>query len=142
MWRFLLTCLLLVALPLKGYAATSMLACGPDHHSIDAAAAQADLPPPSHDHGAGAPHHPMHGSHDGHASPAAEPAPAAGQAADQSAQSKCGTCAPCCIGAALIGDLSIHIAPPAGSADFPAFTTGHCSPPLGRLDRPPRTIAA
>ena len=142
MWRFLLTCLLLVALPLKGYAAASMPACGPDHHSIDATAAQAGPPPPSHEHRANAPHHhlaaTMHGAHDGHASPAAEPSPAA----DQGAQSKCGTCAPCCIGAALIGDLSIHIAPPAGSADFPAFATGHSSPPLGRLDRPPRSIVA
>ena len=35
--RLLLTCLLAIALPLKGLAASSMLACGPDHHSDTAA---------------------------------------------------------------------------------------------------------
>lgn len=49
--RLLLTCLLAVALPLKGLAASSMLACGPGHHADAAAVAHAhDAVAPAHAH--------------------------------------------------------------------------------------------
>lgn len=168
--RLLLTCLLLVALPLKGLAASSMLACGPTHHPDTAAGAHGNsaaatsvhahelgraaasahahgmAPTAAHDHGDGAAHEHAAGREvDAGAAPSGPEsggALAMDQAPDLKDKSKCGTCAPCCVSAALTDDQSLHIAAPANSADFPAFAAGHSSPPAGRLDRPPRSLLA
>ena len=161
--RLLLTCLLAVALPLKGLAASSMMACGPNHHSDTAAVAHAHgavapahthahehataaTPAHGHEHGDGAAHDPAAGHDAGSGSGLFAiqhgNAASADQAPDLMVKSKCGTCAPCCVSAALTGDQSLLIAAPANSADFPAFAAGHSSPPTGRLDRPPRSFLA
>lgn len=167
--RFLLTCLLVVALPLKGLAASSMLACGPNHHpdsSADAhgnsaAAASVHAHEPgmaaasahthgtaataAHEHGDGAREHAVAYEVDAGAAPSGLESGGAvtmDQAPDLKDKSKCGTCAPCCVSAALTGDQCHHIAQAANSADFPVFAAGHASPPAGRLDRPPRSFLA
>ncbi|MBK8743102.1 MAG: hypothetical protein IPM02_28200 [Betaproteobacteria bacterium] len=124
--RLLLTCLLAVALPLKGLAASSMLACGPNHHADTAAVAHARRRPGrthahdtqwrrhlahDHEHGDGAAHDHAAGQYAGSGSElsASQPgtATAADQAPDLKDKSKCGTCAPCCVSAALTGDQSL-----------------------------------
>jgi len=163
--RLLLTCLLAVALPLKGLAASSMLACGPNHHADAAAVAHAHgaaapahahaheyamaaTPAHGHDHGDGdgAAHDHAAGHDAGSGSGLSAIQPGNAAAADQTTglqvHSKCGTCAPCCVSAALTSDQSLHIAAAANSADFPALAAGHASPPAGRLDRPPRSFLA
>jgi hypothetical protein len=125
--RAVITCLLLVAMPLQGYAAGSMLFCGPaagmsealehhhDHatahegqeeHHLDAGSAHVD------DVDAPQLHHVTHG--------------------------KCSVCSSCCSAAVLpstpikAATVLPHAAP---SADF-----AHANPGQGpeRLDRPPR----
>lgn len=147
-WRFLLTCLLLVALPLKGLAATSMLACGPNHHQKYGAVVHDGSATGSswHDHGNGVSDHhsdeqPLE-SDTTHSSLSSDDAPSAAQTPHLNTKFKCNSCAPCCVSAALTSDLSIHIAAPASSADFPAFPGFHPSAPVGRLDRPPRITLA
>ena len=146
--RFLLTCLLLVALPIKGFAATSMLACAPNHHQMYGAAAQ-DVEPAGfawHDHGDGVSH--QHAdiqslaSGPGHSVTSSDDTASTAQFSHSSAKFGCGNCAPCCASAVLTGDVIIPITAPATTADFPVSTVSHRSPPIGRLDRPPRLIFA
>ncbi|HSI54133.1 MAG TPA: hypothetical protein VK981_09210 [Ramlibacter sp.] len=82
--RMFLTCLLLVALPLQGLAAASMLHCAP-------AAGDRTVEPAVHVHEGGADHavhaHPGHDQPAGSGEPADAQQPAAGHA--------CGACAAC-----------------------------------------------
>ena len=146
--RFLLICLLLVTLPIKGFAATGMLACGPNHHPTSGAAAHDDDLANSawHDHADGVSH-----QHADMPAPAFGPEQAGPSPADAfsvgllshfSAKFGCGTCAPCCASAVLTGDAPVPVITLATSADFPVATAAHRSAPVGRLDRPPRLILA
>jgi len=144
-WRILLTCLLLIALPIKGIAATSMLACGPNHHHLYGAAAH-EGEALSHDHGNGVLHeHPATqplASDPGQSGVVSDDAVAAERSAPLSASFKCSTCAPCCASAMLTNDVSMQIPGAVGSSEFPAFKIVYRSAPVGRLDRPPRPILA
>ena len=127
--RTVIACLLLVALPLQGYAAGTMLFCGGaaagttvlDHHHDDATAH----------------------AHDHHVAPGHDADSAAADDADRSnlhdlTHGTCSVCASCCSAAAL------PTAPLAASTDvphsssFPAFE--HANPGHGPalLERPPR----
>ena len=91
--RFLLVCLLSLAIPLQGYAAAAMTFCGPTHERMAAAHAHAD-----HGHAAdGASHH---GGH--------EVSAHAGEHVDdglthwqQLGDLDCSACAACCAAAVL-----------------------------------------
>ena len=146
-WRLLLTCLLLVALPLKAFPASSMLDCGPNHAHIGAIT------------GIGEPtsstwyEHTDVGLHQDSVTRTNAPgsdqsnvltddAASPGQGPHFNTKFKCSACAPCCAGAALTSDGSFQIAALANGTDFPAFAAVHRSAPVGRLDRPPRFILA
>ena len=143
-WRFLLTCLLLVALPLQGFAATTMLVCEPHHESLYGSAAQVIAKQEKVQH--------LHGDHpSGHHETAAASAHQAGTGEATQAQTasgvpsqdaadefKCNACGPCCLGAALTTEVVLDVAPLAQAADFPDLTSHHLSPALGGLDRPPQ----
>lgn len=100
-FRTALMWLLLLALPLQGVAAATMLGCGPNHHRNTEGAGAAGV----HQH--------QHAGHDGHSHdlPASDVESAAADVAgdpgtsshalDKGAKSKCSVCAACCIGAAL-----------------------------------------
>ena len=147
-WRILLTCLLLIALPIKGFAATSMLACGPNHHHLYGTAAHEGevASSLSHDHGNGETH--QHSAMQPLASDPAQSgvlsddAASAGRSPPLNANFKCNTCAPCCASAMLTNDVSIQLAAPVGSSEFPTFKIIYRSATVGRLDRPPRPILA
>ncbi len=126
MLRILFAWLLIAAVPMQGFAATSMLLCGrgAQHQHT----AQASEP---HDHAT------MHGDM-GAADPfhthAAEPAPDASSDADHT----CGICATCCNGVALVGVSHMAAMPPAPQAELAEpFVRVHTLPsPVP--DKPPR----
>lgn len=147
-WRFLLTCLLLVALPLQGYAAATMLVCGAHHESLYGSATQiiAIQEKAHHLHG----DHPdgHHETHAGSAQPADTGEVAQAQTAsgvpfhDTAKKFKCNSCGPCCLGAMLTTEVVLGMASLVQAADFPDLTSHHLSPALGGPDRPPQRSLA
>ena len=127
--------LLVVALTFSGWAAASMLTCGPGHHQIAASAAPVDLAPDVdnglpdgtfvslgeavHDHGASA--------HD-------EP--------HKLAKVKCSVCAACCTGAALPSSTVTFEATPAINSAVPELPTTAALFQTGGPERPPRAISS
>lgn len=137
--RAIVACLLLVAVPLQGYAAASMLFCGagvptsaaPAHHHDGG---QVGLPQHDADHGATA-------VHDLSVTPHADAA-----ASDEGesgslhglTHGKCSVCSSCCSAAALPSEA---IATSAASPHAPAFPAlEHANPDHrpARIERPPR----
>lgn len=101
-FRLLLAWLLMAALPLQGWAAASMLFCGPAQRA--AVQAHAQVPADAGHHGMRADTHAAHheGTVGGHAHPHADPsAPHDTAAGDGSASHACGVCAACCHAVAL-----------------------------------------
>ena len=148
--RYLLTCFLLAALPIKGIAAVTMVGCGPEHHPmggvVDKVGKLTKSGSHDHDRGSGVAHHhsvaSSEGSGTGISNPAADNPSPAGQTPHANTLFKCSSCAPCCAGAALTSDTLLHVASPVSSADFPVPFSILRSVPIGRLDRPPRFILA
>ena len=113
-------CLLLFALPFQGYAATTMLGCGPNHPQGSATAIPEGSPGDAaahvHSNDAAADH--------SHADPVA---------------SKCSVCASCCIGVALLtAPLSFAALPPV-IAPATLLSIGEVGFLTDGPDRPPRT---
>ena len=91
--------LLLLALPLQGIAAATMLHCGPGHHGMQAA----DAPMAHHDSAEDSDHHHGEAGHVEaamHAGNGGDHAPSAADIAKLS-KFKCSACASCCLGLAL-----------------------------------------
>ncbi|WP_018410217.1 hypothetical protein [Methyloversatilis thermotolerans] len=115
--RVLLAFMLLLALPLQGFAAAVMIRCAPSHHGLQTTGIlHGDAAAPAHHH---------HGAHD----PAETPSPG---------KHACSACAACCIGSALMpsalrlpGDMSTHLRPLPARVTPPAFITEG-------TERPPR----
>jgi hypothetical protein len=144
-WRILLTAVLLLALPVQGYAVASMLACGaggthPAHAGQAGHAQHADSADHA-DHG----HHAHHTQADHQANPHdphSRHAPAqAGENSSQPADDTggCSACAACFVGAALPaadGHFVAHAEPEGylGSTTASAVTI-HAN----GLERPPRS---
>jgi hypothetical protein len=130
--RFVLLCLMAVALPVQGFAATGALHCGAMHQRMQAANA--------HHHDDGADHHHAHaGASQAKASPDAGPDDGAARVGGAF---KCSACAACCVGLGL----------PAGTPNVPQGPSEQFAPPrampsdaaflTGGLDRPPRLVLA
>lgn len=142
-FRSALMWLLLLALPLQGFAAATLLNCGPNHHRVVVAAAGVADAAAAHVH--------AQGSHDMQADMHAElhadqdadqgADQGAGTPAEKVAASKCSACAACCLGAALPTATSLvpAIAPAISPTVFVA--TPHVDVMSDRLDRPPRLHA-
>lgn len=129
--RFLLTIMLLLALPLQGYAAASMLRCAPSHHGHHGMA-QAEQPDHAMHHGeaAGAGHDLHHASDD------------VDVHGTSHGKYGCSACAACCVGGALTASVQIvstssqlHERPLPAGAYFATFITDG-------PERPPRTVLA
>lgn len=151
LYRFLLTCVLLVVMPLQALAATTRLACGPNHHRTMVIADPAGAP------ASGAIHHHADGSThehrvERHADPASpetqQPGLETGEL--QTAISrmglgsafKCTACAPCCGSAALTSFVLLVVVAPVRVSDFPPFVDVQRSAHVGSLYRPPKAILA
>lgn len=124
--------LLLLALPLQGFAAATLRHCGSGQHQRPAAVAAG----PAATHHAAAGHAQAQAHHATAGAPTAQHQHAAGKAA--LATTKCSACAACCMGVALPAAAPALVAvapamPPAGPV-----ATRHVDFLADGLDRPPR----
>ena len=131
--------LLLLALPLQGFAAATMLNCGPNHHRMLAAVAAE--PVETHEHMAVGQHHHetgMAAAHD-QAAPVDGISDAPSLAhLDKLMKFKCNACAVCCMGAAMpTAIFSFEPSPPAMVPEFFVLTS-HVGFVTDGPDRPPR----
>ncbi|MEW6703647.1 MAG: hypothetical protein AB1430_02200 [Pseudomonadota bacterium] len=137
--RAVLVLLLAAALPLQGWAAATMLACGPSHHRMAGAQVQAQG---HHHQQEAAVHERSAHQHEAAASAADRDATAGPGSLHALAKFKCSACAACCVTAAL-------------PASVPAFTTedvarfvAHSVPDAqavfltGGVEPPPRILIA
>ena len=138
-FRFAMMWLLLFALPLQGYAAATMLNCGPNHHRMMAVSiAEPDV---THEHAAAGQHHHKMGvaagehevaavDHSGDAPPLPH--------LDKLGKFKCNACAVCCTGAAM--PTAAFTFEPFSSAMAPEFfvPASHVGFVTDGPDRPPR----
>ena len=142
-YRAALAWLLLFSLPLQGYAAATMLSCGPNHHQMWAAAATVshhDSGEAQHDH-----HDAQNSAGDHHSAASADATGdyAAGDDAsvhhlNKLSKFKCSACAACCVGAALpTSSLEFLSFPPAVALDH-FVPTPHVGFFTDGPDRPPR----
>ncbi|MBT9501674.1 MAG: hypothetical protein IV092_10550 [Burkholderiaceae bacterium] len=126
-WRIALAWLLAVALPIQGYAATTMLLCGPAHHQSSATHDHA-----MHEHGDAAMGHDGTGAH----GEATEASPTPG--GDKAQTGKCSVCSSCCNAAAITASV---VAPAVVSPDLPEVVPVLIAEErviIGGLERPPR----
>ena len=140
--------LLLLAVPLQGYAASTMLFCGPSHHNSasrmsPSAAGLNTKSPLKHDHGAAKHDHASHVHGQGkstsdHATAVSPQQLASTQVADKHLPGKCSMCASCCGGAAMISTFTLPSLEPVSSVVEPLplpLLVGIAAP---GLERPPR----
>ncbi|HET7795984.1 MAG TPA: hypothetical protein VFL64_21525 [Rhizobacter sp.] len=128
MFRTLLMCLLMLALPVQGWAMQRMLFCAPDTHTVVHA-------PADNEHAAH--HHMEHSKADANAK--------AGDMHQHTADpghGKCSACASCCTGLALLAaPLTFGASAPTAHYAAAVFS-GHSGHVPHRLDRPPRSALA
>jgi len=137
LWRIVLAWLLAVALPIQGYAAQTMLLCGPAQHQVAAATATTTGPVAhAHDHAGMA-----HDDDAGHAMAETDATaqdgdhPSPGQAKHAG---KCSVCSSCCsVVAMMAAVVSVAVAPP-DLPEVPAIEFADGRVMVGGLDRPPR----
>lgn len=133
-WRLALIWLLAVALPIQGYAAQTMLLCGPANHqqgaAIDAHAGH------DHDHGSRVSDEASH--------PAMAMVGEAAQHADNASDGhakhagKCSVCSSCCSAVAITTHV-VHVAVmPPDLPEVPTLQFAHDRVMVGGLERPPR----
>ena len=136
-FRIVLTWLLLLALPLQGFAAATMVNCGPNHHRMMSApmagTTEAD------EHAAGEQHHHEMGvmtdHHDAVSSDGDSPSV---HHLDKLMKFKCSACAACCMGAAMpTAAVGFEPLPPA-IAPAIYVPTSHVGFVSDGPDKPPR----
>ena len=148
-FRSVLFWLLLLALPLQGFAAATMRNCGPGHHQKSEVAAVTLDAAESHPAASDGHHHAVVMADDHHAvvmaddhhaaaSPAHAHVATVAQGLDNHPKFKCSACATCCMGVALpTATLAIASVPPA--VTLTAFVPAdHVDFLADGLDRPPR----
>lgn len=146
--RFVMACLLALALPAQGLANATMLHCGTSHqrmHTAQTAAPQDaahhghhDAAASQHSHSVG---HADHANHDPLSNDTTD-TPMSSVSPDKLTdlgQYKCSACASCCSGLALLGSMPRVSVPELGATVFLTVT-----PTVGAFatdgpDRPPRT---
>lgn len=132
-WRIALAWLLAVALPIQGYAAQTMLLCGPANHQ---SSVTDDHAAHGHDHASM-----VHGDASDHAHAAASSTAAD---ADKSPSAKaghagkCSVCSSCCNAAAITTSVVSFAVAPLDLPEVPTVKVAHDRVMVGGLDRPPR----
>lgn len=133
--KYVMACLLALALPAQGLANATMLHCGSSHqrmHTAQAAAPQAsDL---HQHHGAAAGHQ--------HTAEQAKHEPVSPDKLTDLGQYKCSSCASCCAGIALLSAMPQLEAPEVGATAFAAVAPGVAPFATSGPDRPPRSLIA
>lgn len=149
-FRKVVALLLLLALPLQGFAAAGMSACLPGHARLMAPVSPDEMPAetaPASGHDHGSHHHVNDGAHDSDvAGPDAEAvAQIAGTVVgtqDSPVRTKCSACATCCIGAALLPQSILPTTPGFSLAPPLAVSTAPVSFITDGPIRPPRSVLA
>ena len=122
--KFLLTCLMLVAIPLQGFAGMAAGACGGNHSGVVGSAHSHQSENAAGDHG--------------HASGHAQALKSVGEPV----HSKSSACGSCCVAAAIQAEVLATVDQTPQQANFPDLSSHHLSPALGGLDRPPQIARA
>jgi hypothetical protein len=139
LWKFLFTCLVLIAIPVQGFAGAFAAVCEGNHQALYGAADSAAFDE-SHIHAAIEPvsqsmialADQVSDQHISIADQNEHPSP------KEAAHLKCSACGPCCIGAALVSSSEPFVAQFDGKFNFPELPFHHLSPALAGLDRPPQ----
>lgn len=146
LWRLLLTCILLIALPLKGVASVSLMPCGPDHGTPGAALLALPLGSFHDAVETGDADHDDVAEHDIRTTDAVQPdqagAPGAALGHHHDAKLKCGNCAPCCLSLAPSSGAPLVLADQASLGEFPAQQVRYISAEVGSTLRPPQFLLA
>lgn len=121
--RFVLAWLIMLALPLQGFASATMVFCAGEHHGTSAAI-QGTHEHSSHDHSAH--QHPAVDSHQANADDARS------SQALPDAIHKCGVCASCCFSVAVTQDRT--------SAGFLPLERAHLTESFPRIDTAPAEV--
>ena len=134
-WRIVLTCLLGIALPVQGFAAYSMAACGPAHHGAALSQVQE-----AHHHGASASGHESDHAQGGGSS--ADPSQHKHSHEGKAKTDKCSACASCCSATAL-PSFPVVLTSPVLKDRFAPLAPGSVAAFLSEgLERPPRLVLA
>ena len=130
-WRIAFAWLLALALPIQGYAAQTMLLCGPANHRSSAIAEHTGQ---GHDHAAMAHDDAAaHGSAETSAADADKAPPA-----ELDHAGKCSVCSSCCSAAAIdTSVVTVAVVPP-DLPEVPTIKLARDRVMVGGLDRPPR----
>ena len=133
-WRLFIACLLLLVLPMQGFAAVTALGChGEPTHAVAPSVVAADMQVGMHAH-----HHDPMATAESSATPTDHADPAVHAMHGAGKTEKCSSCSPCCAGA-LVNTVSaprVAVAPASGTFHYPS--SANPSPTLAGLDRPPR----
>ena len=142
-FRCVVMWILLLALPLQGFAAATMINCGANHHRMLAASASAATE--VHEHAMSGHHqHEADLAGDMHAAAVDDDEHGASLAhhLDKLTKFKCSACAVCCMGAAMpTAALVIASFPPTMTTAL-FVSTPHADFVSDGLDRPPRLFLA
>ena len=125
--RLILLCLLMLAIPLQGLAAASMMLCATEHHQNVNAQSTQGAQGNEHTHDS----HVQSHDADDHSSDAVT-------THQHTSKDKCSNCSACCVGAVMLtSTFSSPISPPASEKIEMVFSShiGHIS---DSLERPPR----
>jgi hypothetical protein len=140
--RHLLALLLVLALPLQGYAAGTMLLCGPLHQGTMTAQSA-----PSAAHRVAAPSHDAGHDHSQHqamtkAQDSSRDPVDAGTTPVNKVYGKCSLCAACCAVVALPSAAPLFDSEPAATQYVVAATVTPAGFLTGGIERPPRPVLA
>ena len=151
--RTVLAWLLMLAIPMQGFAATAMLFCAPSHHSVVSTSSASQVAAPtlqaSAHHDAGmqqSAHHEyesdVSSSSTSAASDSLDLTKTAPLKIGKLADGKCSACATCCTGSALVGTVLMNSVAMTGSDSIPFALESFVSYVPEGSDPPPRSILA
>ncbi len=134
--KFVMACLLALALPAQGLANAAMLHCGTSHQRMHTAQAVA---PQAADQAA---HHPaQHGAAADRTERSDHHLVSPDKLTDLG-QYKCSSCASCCAGIALLSAMPQLVVPKPGATVFAVVAPGIAAFATDGPDRPPRSLFA
>lgn len=154
--RIVLTWLLMLAIPVQGFAATAMLFCAPSHHTVVATikttqmaldlnqVATSSLAEHQHGNEQHASHHDTDAKKSVANSQANDSAPTHGTSVKvgKLADGKCSACAMCCTGSVISSTLSMSTVAMTGSDSIPFALESFVSYVPEGFDPPPRSLLA
>lgn len=151
--KFVLAWLLMLTIPMQGFAATAMLFCAPSHHSVVSIISASQVADPtlqtSAHHHAGmqqSAHHEYESDVSSSSTSAAtdslDLAKTAPLKIEKLAGGKCSACATCCTGSALVGTPVMNSVAMTGSDSIPFTLESFVSYVPEGFDPPPRSILA